>query len=368
VFISDAKGGQIASNAAFQAVWGDSPEKTGCWQEYEKFVGFDSQSGRRLGAEDWGLAVALRTGQTVKQELDIVTFTGERKMIINKAGPLFDPTTGEISGGVAVVMDATETLTAFRKLKEETELRDIFIGVLGHDLRIPLSSIKLRSAMLLRSELDEGSIGFIRRILRSSERMERMISEILDFARARASKIPIVATPGDLWEICEEIVDECRQAHPRRKVLFVAQGNGLGSWDRDRLTQVLGNLIGNAIAYSPPETDVRVHADNSVTSALRIEVHNTGNPIPPEQQPLIFEPFRRAAAQGVNCGGLGLGLYIAKQIVESHGGKITLTSTAEEGTSFVVELPRQPPQQAHPDADATVSPHPAPRQDPGGNE
>jgi signal transduction histidine kinase len=136
------------------------------------------------------------------------------------------------------------------------------------------------------------------------------------------------------------MVDEVQLVHPQRRIDVVAQGDGRGEWDPDRLAQVLTNLLSNALSYSPPDTPVTVRT-RGTESELVLEVHNRGAPIPAEQLPLLFEPLARGASQQDRMGrSIGLGLFIVRHIVEAHGGSITVRSE-EEGTTFTVHLPRQ---------------------------
>ena len=127
------------------------------------------------------------------------------------------------------------------------------------------------------------------------------------------------------------------QAHPQREVQIETIGEGQGEWDPDRIAQVLTNLVGNALAYSPAQTPVRVTASSEPGYAL-LQVHNHGTPISPELLPRLFEPFQRGTAS--KGKSIGLGLYITKVIVDGHGGALTVRSTASEGTRFTIRLPR----------------------------
>jgi signal transduction histidine kinase len=166
----------------------------------------------------------------------------------------------------------------------------------------------------------------------------------VDFARARGAKILTNGKPGDLRAILEEAVLDLRHANPLRRIALEVHGDGGGTWDRCRLLQVFGNLIGNALAYSPPESAISVRLDQ-VDASVRVAVHNIGVPIPESELAGIFEPFRRGSRE-VKRSGLGLGLFIARAIVEAHGGSIHAQSTAGEGTTFFVLLPRTPPREA----------------------
>jgi len=226
-----------------------------------------------------------------------------------------------------------------RKLLAVAEFREMFIGVLGHDLRNPLGSIGMAAALLLRrGKLDEQDSKTVARIIRSNQRMSRMITQLLDLTRARlGGGLPIEPQPTDLSEVCRDVIEEFEAT-----IVLKVEGDVTGIWDRDRLAEVLSNLAGNAIEYAAPGTVVMVKAYADGAEVV-VEVTNHGNPIPAEELLFIFEPFRRAKQHEKSASGnLGLGLYIAKQIVASHGGTLDAHS-ADGRTIFAVRLPRCPP-------------------------
>ena len=170
--------------------------------------------------------------------------------------------------------------------------------------------------------------------------MSRMIEQILDFTRSRlGGGLALVFGPMDLREALTPIVDEARTAHPSATIPLRCP-ELRGAWDRDRLEQVFSNLIINALVHGDPAKPVTVTAG---AEALRVwvEVHNEGPPIPQELQSVLFHPFRRGERESPSPAGLGLGLYISNELVLGHGGQIEIRSTAAEGTTFRVVLPRQ---------------------------
>jgi len=248
-----------------------------------------------------------------------------------------------IVGLGAVVVDITEQKRSEQRLRETAAFRERFMGIVSHDLRNPLNAILLSANTLLRSDdLGERHVRGVRRIVTSAERMRRMISDLLDFARGRlGGGIPLAPRVMDLGALCQEVVDELEISRPGREVELVMEGDLRGGWDADRLSQLLINLGRNALDYSPEGTPVRFSVHDEGTH-LRLEVHNEGPPIPPERLGLLFEPFRRFADNEgrSSSSGLGLGLYIVEQIVRAHGGEVGVRSTLEEGTTFTVRLPR----------------------------
>jgi signal transduction histidine kinase len=175
--------------------------------------------------------------------------------------------------------------------------------------------------------------------------MDRMIRDLLDLTRARlGGTIPLKRERTDLAKVCQGVLLEIQTAHATAVVRFSADGDLTGDWDSDRLSQVFANVVGNAVQHGDGGP-VRVVAHGDENDVV-VAVHNTGTPIPAGAQHVIFEPLVRGpgADDRVN-GSIGLGLFIARTIVESHGGHIGFTSSQADGTTFTVRLPRR--EQAH---------------------
>jgi signal transduction histidine kinase len=231
------------------------------------------------------------------------------------------------------------------RLDETVEFRERLMGIVGHDLRSPLQAIKMGAEALLRREkLEAPETKVVRRIADSALRMERMIEQLLDFTRSRlGGGIPLKRERTALSALCREVLEELELAHPEATLQFEPQGEPEGAWDRERLTQVLSNLIGNAIQHGARGTPITVRTLDADGSA-QVDVHNEGPPIPPELLPYLFDPFRQGTSAATSSGtSLGLGLYIAEQIVRGHEGHLAVTSSEAEGTTFTVRLPKQPP-------------------------
>ncbi|MDC0712155.1 PAS domain-containing protein [Stigmatella sp. ncwal1] len=249
-----------------------------------------------------------------------------------------------IASAVVIVTDLTEHQKRESELRRAAEFRERFLGIVSHDLRNPLNAIALSAGALVREEgLPARAMKTAGRIVHSTERMGRMIGELLDFTRGRlGGGIPIARKPGDLRPLCRHVLDELRVARPEREVRLKGEGQFQGEWDGDRLAQLVGNLAKNALDYSPDDTPVTVTLYDDGPQ-VRLEVHNEGEPIPASILPELFEPFRRGAkAEDAKPSGLGLGLFIARQIALAHGGRLEVRSTKEEGTRFTVYLPRAP--------------------------
>ncbi|NTZ99163.1 GAF domain-containing sensor histidine kinase [Pseudomonas koreensis] len=234
--------------------------------------------------------------------------------------------------------NAQLTETALLQERETAELREQFIAVLGHDLRNPLFAISAGAEMLLRKHPDPAIEVRVRNILGSAQRATRLVDDVLDFARGRLGKgIPANIQPcADLTEAVQQVVTEIRNVHPQRTIhASIGDLQGLPC-DRARIAQLLSNLLANAVAHGDPEGDIEVIAQVD-HGALMLAVKNQGH-IPEAVLPHLFQPYSRPSASTPQAG-LGLGLYIASQIAQSHGGHLHVASTAQSGTLFTFSLP-----------------------------
>ncbi|SDQ56314.1 hypothetical protein SAMN05443245_1853 [Paraburkholderia fungorum] len=229
--------------------------------------------------------------------------------------------------------------TALLRERETSNLREQFIAVLGHDLRNPLSAVSATAELLAlrKSEPDLVKIG--QRLKATTLRMARLIDDVMDFARGRlGSGIGVSINEVDDLEIALRVViAEAREANPDRVLADDIAINVPVRCDRTRVQQLLSNLLGNAVTHGAAEFPVRVQARIDGGEWV-LTVVNGGNAIPPDALSKVFEPYWRPPTSKPG-GGLGLGLYICKQIVLAHGGTLELSSSAEVGTSFVARLP-----------------------------
>jgi signal transduction histidine kinase len=237
-----------------------------------------------------------------------------------------------------------QKLQLARDLQERTEalrLNEMFIAVLGHDLRNPLHAMMLSAHGIQRASTEEQVRTAAKRIVSSGNRMSRMIEDLLDLARGRlAGGIQLVREPFDLSAVVARVVRETQAARPGRVIEIRQQGDLEGTWDSGRLAQVASNLISNACQYGDPAESVDVELDGTQDSSVTLSVTNAGQ-IPKEILPVIFDPFRGRSEPGHRTEGLGLGLYIVRQIAEAHGGRVDVASNPGERTRFTVRLPRR---------------------------
>jgi signal transduction histidine kinase/CheY-like chemotaxis protein len=311
VSLGSLKAGLIAQNrkpSVIKNVIGDPQVPDQAWAARERlvsFAGYPLIVGQRLVG-----VVALYTRVELSESMNAAIAT--------------------IAGQIAIAVD--------RDASER--FRELFIGILGHDLRNPLNAVLMAQHLLLETAT-EGEKRLLARLGSSAKRMERMISQLLDFTRARSGGgIALTREPADLGLICEQAVDELKTSNPERRIEMNVTGDARGSWDIDRMAQVFSNLIANAVSYGSRDTAVEIELTTSA-SEVRCAVHNFGAPIPSELVPYLFDPFRRARhAKAAAAQGLGLGLFICQQIVAAHGGKTSVESNAVLGTLFTVTLPR----------------------------
>lgn len=231
------------------------------------------------------------------------------------------------------------------ELRRTAEYRDRFLGVAGHDLRNPLNAILLSATTLLRDEsLPERTVRGLKRMASSAERLGRMIGELLDFTRGRlGAGLALHRKPVDLGAVCRGVVEGLEAATSPGALSLDTEGDVSGEWDADRVTQLVGHLVRSALDASPKDTPVTLRLRGE-EDAVRLEVH-PGAPLSEAVLPVLFEPFHREAraALGTAPSGLGLGLYLARQLALAHGGTLETRTTPEEGTTFTLRLPRRTP-------------------------
>ena len=223
--------------------------------------------------------------------------------------------------------------------------RDTFLAVLGHDLRNPLSVISMSGEFLKGvKEAPEPIHKAGSRIVISSARMGLMIDDLLEYARAQlGGRLFLKRHMVDMERICQAVMDEARAAHPAQKFVLKSSGELIGSFDEARLQQVFSNVLCNAARYSDPDQPIKIAVEGQA-DAIAVKVHNIGPVIPKKSLQSIFEPLVQLVEQTElpepSSHSVGLGLYIAREITEAHGGTIEAASSEHAGTTFTVLLPR----------------------------
>ena len=226
------------------------------------------------------------------------------------------------------------------QLVDTVRMNELFTAVLAHDLRSPLAAVST-AGELLQLKVGDAEGRIVDRILGSTRRMTRMIEQLLDFTRIRVGTgLPLDTKAVDLSTMLPHVIDELRVRHPNTAFAFDAIGNATGRWDDDRLAQAFSNLIGNAAQHGIPDHGVVVIIDGNDPDVVRVSVQNAGV-IPPALVPQMFEPMIGGQRRRDGTRGLGIGLYITREIALAHGGSITVDSNEADGTTFTLTLPRE---------------------------
>ncbi|MBA3394222.1 MAG: response regulator [Deltaproteobacteria bacterium] len=317
--VADTRSGEVFVNAAAREMLGipaDLEIDTNYLKDSVGFYPFD-------------LAVGSADGEAVREEVRI----GER-VLHSVVTPLTEGT--ETIGAIVVLRDLGDTADVARRRAE-------FAQVMSHELRTPLTSIAGALDIVLSGyagPLSDRQLRYVDMARQAATRMNQLVDQLLDLARAQAGSITVSTAPVQLDRLAREVIDRYRTAAATKQISIVLGASAedisiLG--DPERLSQVLGNLITNAIRFAPTGgvIDVQVFGPPLSEDAVGVSVHNTGDPIPPEDRERVFEPF---SASSRRVGGTALGLSISRTIIEAHGGKIWVES-GPAGTKFVFTLP-----------------------------
>jgi PAS domain S-box-containing protein len=288
-------------------------------------------------------AHALATGERSIRELSL--YIGSERLwrlfgfeVLRDAG-------GKPIGFAGSSVDTTEIRRAQIELSRAVAFREQLMGMLSHDLRNPLSAVRgIAGLVRLDPSLSPNVREGLTQIDQAGRRMSEMTETILDFTRIRFHhSLPVLRSEMDFGELCRQVINEALAGHAGREISLDTSGPLLGQWDYARMAQVVSNLLGNALTHGDKKAPVQliVTAD---PRAVTLDVVNQGPTIPAEQMQTLFEPFVQGSGNDdrERSRGLGLGLYIAKQIVASHGGTLTAQSR-NRTTTFTVSLPPSAP-------------------------
>ena len=337
------------ANEMLTVIAADLAKPQGQHAQAEKSKGKAPEVAHTTAAEDHG---ADRAGSGFSVEQMISEYRALRASVIRlwtkqEGGKLALENLEDLTRfNEAIDQSLAESVT--RYTEELGHSKEMFLAILGHDLRTPLGAIITSARFMLETrELKEPHLTLTSRIASSSTRMNQLVGDLLDFTRSRlGGGIPIVRKDASMTKIVQDVVDEIGAVHPLRRVQVDFNGDNHGEWDCPRITQALTNLIGNALEHGSDKTPVAVDV-RSDDRDVSIAIHNRGSAIPAHQLNGIFDPMKRGRTTpnaGRNGGGnLGLGLYIASQIVQSHKGRIEVASSDMAGTTFTVHLPKRAP-------------------------
>ena len=247
----------------------------------------------------------------------------------------------------AIDQSLAESIARYSEMHRDSQ--NLFLAILGHDVRSPLGTISMGAQMLAsNATLPPNAVKTAALIVGSSNRVAEIVSDLLDFSTSHLGDgIPVATSPMDFSPVCTAIVEEMGLFHPERSIQLDIAGDMEVVWDRVRISQAFGNLIANAIdhgaAQAPIAVTVRAHNDDEIIWT----VQNAGEVISTAQLRTIFDPAKRFALRPASERklsdkiNLGLGLYITREIIVAHGGRIGITSTTEDGTIFTIRLPRK---------------------------
>jgi two-component system, sensor histidine kinase and response regulator len=268
------------------------------------------------------------------------TFRGYEAGAVDFLHKPIDPQvlTGKVSVFVELHAQKRRLAAQLEQLQQALRMNEVFVAVLGHDLRNPLGAIVNGAELVARLSEDERTLKVARLIRSSADRMTRMIEQLLDVARIRSGRIEMKPAEHDLRDLARGLIAELDRGEGTR-VRLTANGDTRGRFDGDRIAAAVSNLVGNAMQHGGEGAPIEVHVDGAAPDELVLRVANEGV-IPPEVLSTMFEPFHTSGPTSRAHGGLGLGLYIVQEFVRAHGGTVRARSSQEQGTVFEARLPR----------------------------
>jgi signal transduction histidine kinase len=247
-------------------------------------------------------------------------------------------------------VDQALTEAAVRYTTEVEKSRELFLGILGHDLRNPLAAISGMAGLQMHTKNTDKHQLFASQILVSAARMGHMITDLIELTRVRlGTGITVNPAPTSLRRICDHAIAEMRAIYPARVFKLECDQEWPGIWDEVRLGQLLSNLLGNAVQHGAAGAPITVtaRANDDGSGGFELAVHNAGKAIPPHLVPRLFDCLFQGAVSPQeaddNSTSLGLGLYIAKEIITAHGGTIEVDTSDANGTTFTARLPPEIP-------------------------
>ncbi|HZO15378.1 MAG TPA: ATP-binding protein, partial [Polyangiaceae bacterium] len=341
VVIAEVPSGRlILGNEQVSKIWRRPFTASATVEQYRQdWEGFDPETGRRLEPHEWALARAVTEGVAVSQEVEILRGDNTRAIVLNSAAPIREE--GRIVAGVATFVDLTSH-------KEALRAREEILSIVSHDLRNPLNVVSMSSAVLQQAMPED--VARARKateaIARASQRMTRLIDDLIDFASIQSNRLSIQRAPHD----ARRLMEDARSAFET-----IAADKGLHfechivdelphvNCDRDRVLQIFSNFIGNAIKHTPSGGNITIGAAEGL-GTVHFWVTDSGPGIAGEELPHIFDRYWKGTR--ASREGSGLGLAIAKGLVSAHGGHIWVESQVGVGSTFHFSVPtaRKPDQ------------------------
>jgi PAS domain S-box-containing protein len=339
----DGTGAMVIENAEWKRTWGGNALLNGI-VDYDQYKGFRPETGERISKEEWPCAVSLMQGiETRDVILDIERFNGTRGTIVVSSAPIRDAT-GRVVAAVAANMDITQLRTAQAKLLETDRRKDEFLAMLGHELRNPLAPISSAAEMLRIVAHSDPKISRASEVIsRQVKHLTALVDDLLDVSRVTRGVIELDRQVIDFDSIIESAVEQSRPLLESRKHSLSVQGEASHAMviaDRNRLIQVLSNLLNNAGKYTPEAGRITLSVRTDDDDVI-VEVEDNGIGIEPKILPHVFDLFTQAERTPDRVqGGLGIGLALVKAIVTLHGGQIVASSGGPgAGSKFTMSLP-----------------------------
>lgn len=287
----------------------------------------------RVG-ELWGKSMA--TGETFQAEYRIRRADGVYRWFLGRAVPIHE--NGKIIHWIGTATDIEEQKVALNKLELETKLREQFVATLTHDLRNPLTSVKLNAHLLTKLSHDPKLSKLSGRVIEGAERVDQMIENLLDVSKIKAGEsIQLQKENVEIVGLTRETMTELEAIHGNRFTFSTTHEKIEGLWNTDALRRVMENLFVNAIKYGSEDTLINISL-KLVGPKMTLDVQNAGEPIPSHEISELFTPFRQSTRQTKFKKGWGLGLTLVKGFTEAMGGRVSVVSGEKSGTIFTVEL------------------------------
>lgn len=334
-FVADADGKITYFNQRFYDYVGLGRETEGWgWKDQPVHHPDDLQK----TIESW--KHSIETGEPYEIEYRLRRYDGVYHWHLGRAVPLKDEN-GKVLRWLGTNTDIEDQKRAVSQLEQERAVREQFVATITHDLRNPLTAVKSSAQLMIRSpdkpEVRERAIS---RIISAVDRSDKMIRNMLDANLIQAGKpLPLQMDHCDMSVIAHEVVEEQKIIHGNRFVVN-CKSPLVGHWSCDGINRIFDNLISNAVKYGDPEKEITLTCSDT-GNEVEVLVHNFGDPITPEEQKTLFSAFKRTkSAQSSSLKGWGLGLTLVKGITEAHGGKVSIDSSREKGTTFKVVLPK----------------------------
>jgi PAS domain S-box-containing protein len=339
----DETGAMVIENTEWKRTWGGNALLNGI-VDYEKYKGFRPDTGERLKKEEWPCAVSLIEGiETRDVILDIERFNGTRGTIVVSSAPIRD-NTGRVVAAVAANMDITQLRTAQAKLLETDRRKDEFLAMLGHELRNPLAPISAAADMLrIVGHNDAKIVKATEVISRQVRHLSSLVDDLLDVARVTKGVIELDMQTLDFDLIIQSAIEQSSPLLESKKHALSVQSDASHTTvlaDRNRLIQVLSNLLNNAAKYTAQAGHIMLSV-RAVDGNVVVDVEDNGVGIESKLLPHIFDLFTQAErTPDRSQGGLGIGLALVKSIVTLHGGQVTASSNGPgAGSKFTMSLP-----------------------------